>query len=76
MGAEALGRGTPSPLTFFILFMEVHSKMLDVVASGGLISYHPRCKKLLLTHLCFADDLLVFTSATPPSLMGLKSVLD
>lgn len=28
-----------------------------------------------ITHLCFADDLVVFTSATPSSLLGLKTTL-
>lgn len=56
--------------------MEVPSKMLDAVASEEQISYHHRCKKLHLTHLCFADDLVGFISASPSSLMRVKVILD
>lgn len=50
--------------------------MLDSTAREGLISYHPRCKKLGITHLCLSDDLAAFTSAAFYSLLGIKSVLD
>lgn len=63
-------------LYLFNLCMEVLNRMLDSAANEGLISYHPRCKKLGITHLSFADDLMVFSSASPSSLLGIKVVLD
>lgn len=39
--------------------MKVLLKILDKAAAEGKIGYHPYCKDLQLTHLCFADDLLV-----------------
>lgn len=50
--------------------------MLNAAACEGTISYHPRCKCLLITHLYFADDLLVFTSVISSSLLGIKSILE
>lgn len=49
--------------------------MLNAAASNGLFSNHPRCKKLSLTH-CFDNDLMVFTAASPSSLLALKTVLE
>src|SRR5436190_23120103 len=70
-GAKGIRQGDPLSPYLFILCMEVLSKMLDAAALANQISYHSRCKKLFLTHLCFADDLVVFTTATSSSLIGL-----
>src|SRR5436190_1418275 len=61
-GAKGIRQGDPISPYLFILCMEILSKMLDAAAMAKQISYHPRCKKLHLTHLCFADDLVVFTA--------------
>lgn len=49
--------------------------MIDQASRVGQISYHPRCKRLTIIHLCFADDLVVFSAATHSSLLGLKAIL-
>lgn len=33
--------------------------------------YHPRCSKLEITHLCFADDLLLFARGEITSMTAL-----
>lgn len=38
--------------------------------------YHCKCEKLKLTHLCFADDLLLFCHADAHSVSILKAALD
>lgn len=38
--------------------------------------FHPRCKKIGLIHVCFADDLLLFTKGDTSSIHQLIEVLD
>ena len=50
-------RDPPSPL-LFVIVMEYLFTSLESIA--GTFSFHPRCKCIKLTHLCFADDLMIF----------------
>jgi len=38
--------------------------------------FHPYCKNLELTHLMFADDLILFSKADPTTLNYLKEALE
>ena len=58
----------------FVICINVLSHMLDRAVERKLIGYHPRCKNILLTHLCFADDLMVFTDGTKRSIEGVLTV--
>ena len=58
-----------------VLAMNVLSKMLDAAAVHGVFSFHPKCKKVAITHLCFADDLLIFTKGNMESVIGVQNVL-
>ncbi|XP_038997305.1 uncharacterized protein LOC120122144 [Hibiscus syriacus] len=49
--------------------------MLNLAATKGLFAYHPKCKKIGLTHLSFADDLLIFCKGNVDSVAGVLSVL-
>src|SRR4051812_9108700 len=69
-GGRGIRQWDPLSPYLFIICMEVLSRKLDSAARDGSISYHSRCKKLHNTHLCFADDLVVFTAAEPSSLLG------
>ena len=55
--------------------MNVLSKLLNVAAAQGVFKFHLKCKKINLTHICFADDLLIFTKGDLDSMMGIQSVL-
>lgn len=48
----------------FVICMNVLSHMIDKDAERREIGYHPKCKNILLPHLYFVDDLLVFTDGT------------
>lgn len=60
----------------FVICMNVLSSMIDSAAKRDQIGYHPRCKNILLTHLCFADDLLVFTDGTKRSIEGVLKIFE
>lgn len=65
-----------SPHLFVLLSIEVLSQLLNRAVSEGIIDYHPQCSKVKLTHLCFANDLIIFTAATNASMIGVKHALD
>lgn len=49
--------------------------MLNQAASQGVFNYHPHCKESNLTHLCFADDLLIFIDGSVALVNGVMLVL-
>lgn len=51
------------------------SKLLNQAAEEGKFAYHPQCQGVKLTHLSFADDILVFIDGTSESLNGIMEVL-
>lgn len=59
-----------SPYLFFIC-MEVLSKLLDRAAVQRKFGYHPYCQDIKLTHLSFADDLLIFLDGRRSSVDGI-----
>lgn len=66
-------QGYPLSSTLFFLAMNCLSHVLNMAASNGLFGYHHKCEDAKLTHLCFSDDLLIFTE---DSLASLKSILE
>ena len=58
----------------FVICMNVLSHMIDDAAVRRNIGYHPKCKKIRLTHLCFADDLMVFVDGHKRSIEGIINI--
>ena len=58
----------------FVICMQTLSKLLDKAALEKRIGYHPYCKDLSLTHLCFADDVLVFSDGKKKSIEEILAV--
>ncbi|CAL1406921.1 unnamed protein product [Linum trigynum] len=56
--------------------MKVFSCLLHKEAIENQVPYHPTCKKLGITHLCFAYDLLVFSNGSVRAVAGIRKVLD
>ncbi|KAK9682593.1 hypothetical protein RND81_10G084200 [Saponaria officinalis] len=56
--------------------MEILSRHLRIICSQQQVSYHPKCSKLRLTHLIFADDLMIFIRGDLPSVLADKYALD
>ncbi|CAH8263184.1 unnamed protein product [Arabidopsis lyrata] len=74
-GRTGLRQGDPLSPILFVLIMNVLSLMLNKAAEEGSFTYHPGCETLKLTHLCFADDLLIFLEGSEHSMRGVMSVL-
>lgn len=72
---RGLQQDDPLSPYLFVFCMEVFSQLLNKADLEGKIIYHPLCAKLKLTHLSFADDLMIFASAQEQSLQGIKGVL-
>lgn len=60
----------------FVICMNVLSKLLDKSASIHQFGYHPKCKTIGLTHLSFADDIMVLTDGNTRSVEGIIKVFD
>ncbi|XP_019095488.1 PREDICTED: uncharacterized protein LOC104763031 [Camelina sativa] len=74
-GKTGLRQGDPLSPILFVSVMNILSLMLNRAAQDGIFGYHPGCEELELTHLCFADDLLIFLDGTEASLAGVFTVL-
>lgn len=60
----------------FVLCMNVLSRKIDRAVPERKFKFHPGCQNLSLTHLCFADDLMVFVEGSKRSIEGALSVFD
>ena len=73
---RGLRQGDPMSPLLFVIGMEHLSRMLNVVSSVDSFHFHPRCKRLKLNYLCFADDLLLFSKGEEVSIKLLYQCLD
>lgn len=69
-------QGDPISFFLFVMAMDVLSKMLDRGAVNQVFKPHPSCEDPLITHLSFADDVLIFFDGSEKSLAGIMSILE
>lgn len=61
---RGLRHGDPLSPTLFVIAMNCLSYVLNQAAMEGKFGYHSNCEDAKLTHLCFADNLLIFTEGS------------
>ncbi|WZZ38401.1 hypothetical protein YC2023_034660 [Brassica napus] len=76
LGKKGLRQGDPISSLLFVIAMDVLSKLLDKRAIEGRFGIHPECDAPMITHLSFADDVLIFFDGTASSLRGILDILD
>lgn len=75
-GMRGLRQGDPLSPYLFTLVMEILTLIVKrKVFNSENFQYHPKCKELGITHLCFADDLLMFCKGDIVSIQVLMDAL-
>ncbi|KAL2248361.1 UNVERIFIED_CONTAM: Retrovirus-related Pol polyprotein from type-2 retrotransposable element R2DM [Sesamum indicum] len=67
-GKKGLRQGDPMSPALFLLSMEYFSRLVKRKTSTSDFNFHPKCEKLKITHLLFADDLMLFSRGDLPSI--------
>lgn len=74
-GTRGLRQGDPLSPYLFVISMNCQSHMLNAAAAISKLRYHSNCKKVKLTHLSFADDLVIFIEGNIESVQCVLQVL-
>lgn len=74
-GRTGLRQGDPLSPYLFVIAMNSLSHLLNKAAADFKFNYHHQCNNAKLTHLSFADDLLIFIDGSLSSLQAVLQVL-
>ncbi|KAL9681640.1 hypothetical protein QQ045_013426 [Rhodiola kirilowii] len=75
-GKRGLRQGDPISSLLFTIVMEYLSRLLGRLNGKTCYYHHPKCHKIGLKHIMFADDLILFSSGRMSSILAIKSVME
>ena len=76
-GRKGLRQGDPISPYLFVICMDIFSRIIErKIKDSSSFKYHWRCRKSKLSHLCFADDLMIFCRGELNSIKVIKDSLD
>lgn len=75
-GTRGLRQGDPLSPYLFVLALEVFTQMLKSKYEDGSIGYHPHTSTVKVTHLSFADDLMIFSDGTVNSVKCIADTME
>ncbi|XP_062113384.1 uncharacterized protein LOC133824509 [Humulus lupulus] len=73
-GGKQLRQGDPISSLLFVLVMDYLTRALHGAAKDKQFRFHPLCKSLNITNLCFTDDLLIMCKAHLSSIQIMQQV--
>ena len=74
VGGRGLKQGDALSPLLFVIAMEYMSRLMQQAVDHPEFKYHLNCSKLKLTHLIFADDLILFSKVDPKTLTSMMQV--
>ncbi|CAM8921356.1 unnamed protein product [Rhodiola kirilowii] len=75
-GKRRMRQGDPLSPFLFTIVMEYLSQLLGKLDRKAGFYHHPKCHKIELKHILFADDLMLFSSGRPSSILTIKTVIN
>ncbi|KAL9688157.1 hypothetical protein QQ045_032572 [Rhodiola kirilowii] len=73
--SRGLHQGDPISPYLFTLVMEVLSRIFGKMRQSNVFEFHSNCARISLSHLMFADDVIIFSKADWGSLLKIKEAL-
>lgn len=74
-GKRGLRQGDPLSPYLFVMSMQIFSTILESQFDLGRIGCHPLADHPRISHLCFADDVMIFFDGSLQSIKGITSAL-
>lgn len=72
-GTTGVRQGDPISAYLFIIVMELLNSLIKEQIQNGNLELHPKCKNPMISHLLFADDLIIFTK---PTIKNIQCIFD
>ncbi|CAH9092304.1 unnamed protein product [Cuscuta europaea] len=74
-GKRGTGQGDPMSPLLFVLCLEYFSRLLNLKTKEPNFNFHPKCASLNISHLAYADDLILFSRGDKASIEILVKTL-